>query len=429
MPSNPLVNPFVKAPEVPKGDTGRGSSASEIEDFLSSDDKTNEPEPKEEKQPKVDDEDADEEQPKLKDDDDSEDDEEEIKLKDADEDEEDEDDKPSKEEEISVPPKKKAILEAYPDFFKKFPAVEKMIYRDREYTEMFGSIEDAKELVARSEEFSAFEASLLSGNTEDVLKKVKEADPKAFDKIVDNYLEVLKKVDNDAFLDVSEVFSRRIIKGMIATAKKNNDEKLHDAAVGLHEYLFGDRNWKEPTPRVPIEKDAEKAELDKERQEFMTQKFNDARDGLQKRVDNTLRSTIADHIDPRGVMSAYEKKNAINDALNRIHAKIGEDKVFIKNLQRLWGNAFGKNFSSDTIDAIRKNYLGKSTPILNTVLKEIRAEVIKGKTRRNSEEEEKETTPREPRKTINAGRPSQQSGKKANERQPGESIQDFFARD
>lgn len=427
MANNPLVNPFEAPTSAPKGEMGKGTSTADIEDFLSSDDKT--PEPKKEPEPEEDEEPVVKPEPESDDEDtegkeDDEDDK--IKIKDTEEDDSEDKELP-KEEDVSVPPKKSAILAKYPEFFKEFPAVEKMIYRDRAYAEMFGSIEDAKELVERSENLGQLETQLLSGTTVDVLKKVKEADPKAFDKIVDNYLSDLEKVDKDAFLDVGDIFAKRIMKGMLESAKSSNNKELHNAAVEMHKHLYGHTDWKEPSPRVPVGKDEGKEALDKERAAFMEQKFVDARDGLQTRVDNLLRSTISDNIDPRGVMSAYEKKNAISDALNRIHGKIGEDKAFLKNLQRLWGNAFNKNFSKETIEAIRKTYLGKSTPILNTVLKDVRSEITKGKSNRGKEDEDK--TPSEPRKSTNAGRPSQQTGKKANERKPGESVQEFFMRD
>src|SRR5436190_140497 len=79
---------------------------------------------------------------------------------------------------VEAPPRKKEILKEYPELFKKFPFLEKMMYRDREYTELFGSFDDAKEIAEKSENFNNFENQLLSGNTEEILRGVKEADEK-----------------------------------------------------------------------------------------------------------------------------------------------------------------------------------------------------------------------------------------------------------
>jgi len=77
---------------------------------------------------------------------------------------------------IEAPPRKKEILKKYPDVFKDFPFLEKMMYRDKQITELFGSFDDAKEIAEKSDVFNNFETQLLAGNTEEVLKSVKEAE-------------------------------------------------------------------------------------------------------------------------------------------------------------------------------------------------------------------------------------------------------------
>lgn len=416
---------------VPTGETGKGLSKADVENLLNDD---TEVPPKEEKPddktPKPDEEKPDEEKPDTEEEEDPD----KIKLKDPEEDEEAEEKLDPKDEEVTVdiPPKKAAILKEYPDFFKKFPAVEKMIFRDRAYTELFGSFEDAKEVAGKVEQFEQFESQLLSGDPTEVYKSLKEADPKAFDKIVDNYLQIIDTVDKEAGLEIKSNFAKHIIMGMVAESKRTSDTKLNDAAAELHKYLFGNTEWKDPVKRISGEANPDKEKLDAERQEYMQGRFTTTRDDLETKVNNVLRATISDYIDPRGVMSAYEKKTAVNDAINSLHRKIGSDAAFKKNLDRLWKAAFSSNFSSKDVDGIRKSYLGKATGLLAGVIKEIRGEVLKGKTgSRGSaakEEEEKETPQSSGKRNINAGRPSQQKPK-ADERKPGESVTDFFMRD
>jgi hypothetical protein len=396
----------------------------DIEEFLSSDDKDDKPEPKDDKpkeelETKVDDkeDEDDEDKIELKDDEDD-DDEDKLDLKD--------DDKES-DDKVDAPPKRKEILAKYPKFFEEFPFVEKMLYRDKQYTELFGGFDNAKEAASRVEILNNFEQQLRVGKTSGILKEVKDNDPKAFDKIVDGYLESLKEVDKDAWLDVVGNLGKSIVQGMIQEAKRSESKELHDSAKELYKYLFATSEWEDIKLRAPAEKDVKDNELEKERAEFQRERFEQVRDSLQTKVDNILTSTISEHIDPRGLMSNFEKKNAIKDALDLLHTKLSTDKELRNNLDRLWRNAFANKYSTDTVDSIRRTYLGKSKGLLASVIKEIRKEVLKDSTGRKPKEEETETTTRE-RKPLNAGRPSQQTTK-ANERKTGESVAEFFMRD
>ncbi len=61
-------------------------------------------------------------------------------------------------------PKRQQILKEFPELFKKFPAIEHAIYREQQYAEVFPTINDAKEALARNQDFKSFENELFSGD-------------------------------------------------------------------------------------------------------------------------------------------------------------------------------------------------------------------------------------------------------------------------
>lgn len=448
MSSNPFSNPFAKPSGESKDDTKPTAGkldADDIENFLSADDdkvddKDDKPEGKKEdektdkKSPKEDDEDEDSDLSDTEDEDDeAEEDEDKLELKEEeDEDEEKLDLKDKEEADLEVPPRKRDIQVKYPNIFKEFPFLDKMMFRDKAYTEMFGSFDEAKEVYNKVDRLNEFETQLFAGDTTEVLTAVKTANPKAFDKIVDTYLKSLAKVDKEAYDDVVGNFAKQIILGMATEAKRKGNKELDEASKILHEYCFDTDQWTDVKVRVKEDKSEEKTEIEKERAELMQDRFNTARNGLSTKVDNVLKATIAEHIDPRSQMSAYEKKNAVNEALTRLHGKIAGDKPFKNNLDKLWKHAFSDKFSESSLGGIKKSYLGKSKQLLSSVIKEVRTEVLKdnrskGKEAKDDDDKEDKDTPRT-RKSVNAGRPHQQSDKKANERQKGESVEEFFSR-
>ncbi len=340
------------------------------------------------------------------------------------------------EDELDAPPKKRELLTKYPDIFKTFPWFEKMIYRDRQYTELFGSFDDAKEVAEQAQILNNFEKDLISGNTETILKQVKENDPKAFDKIVDNYMGALAKVDKEAYVEVCGNIGKHIIRDIVAEAKnvqgmnKEQAELLHQTALVLNQYLFGSSTYTPPKARVEAKTNEEEERLNQEKTNFNRERYEASKDELQTRVDNTLRATITDYIDRNNEMSSYVKKNAINDAMRLLHSTIGNDAAFRKNLDKLWEASFNDRFSQNSLGRIKSAYLGRAKALLKPIIAKARAEALKDNTpvnrERDDDKEEQEERPNR-RGPISSGRPRQSSGK--NERKPGESVSEFFARD
>lgn len=445
-----FTNPFAKAPSsvttTEKPPAGADVSEDSIKDFLSQEDDDTKGEEVPTKKGKKETEEEDEEEVKVlestgddeededdRDDEEDDEDKDDIKLKeDAEDADEDEEKKSSEEDETKaqIPPRKKDILAKYPKFFEEFPFFDKMMFRDKAYTEMFGSFDEAKEVHAKVDQLNAFEAQLFDGNPVEIFKSLKEANPKAFDKITDDYLKILGDVDPEAYKDVTENYAKRIILGMVEHAKKKDNKALHDAAKELHEFLFDSVDWTPIKVRVKEEKSEEVDEVKRERAELHRERFESARDVLVTKVDNVLKATIDSYIDPRGSMTAYEKKNAVAEALKRLHLKIGRDVNYKKTLDRLWKFAGDNKFNTSSMDGIKKSYLGFAKGLIGTVVKEVRGEVLKDNKRVSSKKsnEEEETTPAS-RKNVNAGRPHQQKPKGQREYKSGDDIQEFFAQD
>lgn len=417
------------------------STADDIADLLAEDDKLS-PKIKPEGKAKADKEDGEAEDEEDKEDKitliDTEEDEEPIDLKDKKEDDDDEEDEDEVKIEIDAPPKKAVLLKDFPDLFKKHPFLEKMLYRDREYTQLFGSFDDAKEIATAHKEnqpkleiANRWEQELLNGKTDNIIKTVKETDTKAFDKIVDDYLPALARVDEKAYYEVVGNVVKKLIAEMVTEAKASDDDDLRGAALAINKFLFHSSTYTPPTKRVnEADKPEGEDETAKERQAFMQERFDTARLDLQAKVDNVLKATINEYIDPKGSMSSFVKKNAVREALESVHGLLGKDASLRSNLDRLWRGAYDEKYSKSSLEKIQSAYLGKAKGSLAVVIKRIRAEALKDSSPRkqsdDAEREEEETPKRETR--TNAGRPSQQKTKR-NQMEKGESVSDFFSRD
>lgn len=429
-------------PLIPSGDkpltAGGNASVDDIESFFASDDEPEIKKVDKEDKPTKDvddielkDEDVDDDKIDLKDDKKKKEDD----KDDKEEEDEDEDEKIKDEDEVEIdaPPKKKAILAKYPDVFKDFPFLEKMLYRDKQYQELFGSFDDAKEAHGKIEAYEHFENLLAGGDTGEVLKTIKEGDSKIFDKVVDNYLLTLHSVDKDAYFEVIGNVGKTFIARMVAEAKDSDNDALREAALLLNQFLFGNSKYEPIKPRTTVEKNAEKDEIEQERLALARERFDTARNDLQGRADNILRNTISEYIDPRSVMTSYIKKHAVNEAMNNLSNSLAEDESLKKNLDKLWRAAHDVKYTKESLDRIQSAYLGRAKALAPAAIKKARAEALrdvdtrgKKEPTRDKDEDEEETTPR--KRTPAIGRPSSQR-RSTNEMEPGESVLDFLSRD
>jgi hypothetical protein len=291
--------------------------------------------------------------------------------------------------ELTTPVRRREILSKYPNLFKDFPYLEKAYYREQQYTEILPSIDDAKVAVEKAQTLDNFEKELMNGSTESIIKAVKENDSQAFSKIVDDYLPTLARVDQQAFHHVIGNVIKHTIMSMVNESKTNGNEALGSAAVLLNQFVFGTSNFIPPNQlSKPDDTKPEKDKLERERQDFVRQRFESVRDDLSTRVNNALKSTIEQHIDPKSSMTDYIKKNASREAMETLASLIDRDTRFRVILDKLWEKAFQSNFNKDSVDRIRSAYFSKAKTLLPSVIKKARNDALRGLGKKSSNEEE-----------------------------------------
>lgn len=320
-------------------------------------------------------------------------DEEDEEESDEDSDDDDEDEKPigdeeeDRELELVVPVSKKQILKKYPKLFEDFPHLEQAYYAEQQYTELFGTLDDAKEVVEKAKILDNVEEELRSGSAEGVLKTIKEQDKEGFNKLVDNYMENLRSVDENAFYHVVSGMFKSGISQLIKEAKATNNEErrelLEQTALIWNQFFFGKSEF-EPHKRLSGEPEKKDDSVKKEREDWNKQRLETAVRELGERVDNSIKSTIDKHIDPKGIMSPYVKKNAVREAVQKINHLISIDKRFQLLKDKGWKEAMGKSLSNDSVDAIRRMYLGRAKALIPQVIKSIQREVLSKTDRQNN---------------------------------------------
>lgn len=338
--------------------------------------------------------------------------------------------------ELVTPVRRREILAKYPQLFKDFPYLEKAYYREQQFTELLPTIDDAKTAVAAKQTLDNYERDIMDGNTETILRSVKETDPNAFYKIADNYLQTLAKVDEKAYHHVLSNVSKYTILAMVKEAQSSNNDTLRAAAQILNQFVFGSSDFQPPqnlTKEEPGRREAEDKVTQREKQ-WTQQRFATTRDDLNTRVNNTLRNTIEAHIDPKKSMSDYVRKNASRDALETLEGLIRKDSRFRTLSDKLWEEAFRKGFDNDSVGRIKTAFLSKAKTLLPSVIKKARVDALKGIGKKviednGSEPDDKTPTQGKPRSTSSNERNTSGKIKEAKDIPRGMKSIDFLMQD
>jgi hypothetical protein len=307
--------------------------------------------------------------------------------------------------ELVTPVRRKEILAKYPTLFKDFPYLEKAYYREQQFTEILPTIDDARAAVSAKQTLDKFENDVMSGNTEILLRAVKNESPKGFNKIVDEYLPTLARVDEQAYFHVLGNVTKHTIVAMVRESRKSGNEALQSAAQLLNQFVFGTSEFKPPSnlSKDEPEVDGKNKELEQREQQFVRQQFDSARNDLNTRINNTLKNTIDANIDPKKSMTDYVRKNASREAIEMLEVVLSKDARFVALKDKLWESAFSENFSRVSVERIKSAYLSRAKTLLPTVIKKARIDALRGLGKRTSDEDES------PNKTpITPGRPRSQ---------------------
>jgi hypothetical protein len=290
---------------------------------------------------------------------------------------------PSEEDlELTTPVRRKEILAKYPQLFKDFPYLEKAYYREQQFTEVFPTIQDARISAEKAAILDKAEEQVMSGDITMFLQAAKAENQEAFNKIADNYLPTLRRVDQQAYYHVLGNVIKDTIITMVREGRNLGDQgaPLTAAANVLNQFIFGSQKFAPPSQlskRVDPQVAQQQAQLQNQHRQQVFNTFTSVKDDLQARADNTLRATIDGHIDPNGSMSEYVKTHATTEAFDKLETLISQDTRFRSLLDKLWERAFKSGFDKESTDRIKSAYLSKAKTLLPSVIKSARGNALR----------------------------------------------------
>lgn len=304
--------------------------------------------------------------------DDDEDDEEKPKAKEKEDDEEEEDKEPRN---VTF----KAIKDKYPQIYKEFPDLRRVMGEHSKYRSLFSSTADAEEAVQNSVAFDALRDSIMGGDFETLAKEISTADKEALPRLARNILPTLRKMDSDVYFEVVGPVLKELVHAAYQSGVAGGTDKakinLKNSAHFMWDFLGlkGEPRLEENKPHPEEER------LKRDRQEFERSKLGEAQGSVNTVIIDKMDKAIRMAVDPDNSMKPGVVKALIKDIRDEIDADLVKDTNHMSRIKRLWAQANRSSYSRAHLSSITDAYLERGKALIPKKVMEVTGEKPKNK--------------------------------------------------
>jgi hypothetical protein len=293
-------------------------------------------------------------------------------------------------------PSLKTITEKFPDFFKAFPAMRDMYFREAEYSKVFPTIDDAKEASENNTAFQSIRESVFDGNGSKFFSAIKEVSDKDLEKFSMTVLSTLHSVHPKAFWTAANPLVEDIARNMFAKGVKDGNESLQNAARYLSDYFFGNTEIAEGK-KTSIIKIEDNNEVKQEREKFDNEKLTAFRSGVETDLRSQLVRAIEakdiktgkSRLDPDEVFSNFIRTTIIDRIIEDLGTQLTSDKDHIRYMDSLWNKAKQNGRTDADKTRILSSYLARAKSLIPSLRSKYVSEALGQKTRISSGKKEK----------------------------------------
>ncbi len=299
--------------------------------------------------------------------------------------EKDEEEKP-KEEPTEIRhsrPTVQGIKSKYPDFFKDFPDMRHVLFREGEYAQLFPTVDDAKEASEKVTDFDNLADLFNSGREEDLVEFLGGVakTPATLVSLAGNFLPSLYKTNRDLYFQTTTPIGEALVRNAHARGVSEGNDNLKNAALVLAKWAFGDYQFatgekKSEPPQATQTKDPR---LEQEREEFYREKYNDTRNYIETNRLSKLKSEIKRGLDPNDVFNDFTSNLLMNQIIDEIGQELEKDQRHMSQMNSLWKQARKAGFAGNWKDRILTTYLSRARAIMPAIRARNRAEALKDK--------------------------------------------------
>lgn len=275
----------------------------------------------------------------------------------------------------------KKLREKNPEFAKteQFKLLRDAYFREGKYTELFPTIEDATEAAENNETFGKLNYQILTeGSVEGLLESVKAASPEALQKISENFLGTLSKLDDNLYINaitpvVKNIIRKMHLQGKKALSKDENSQEgkaLAATARNMWKWAFPNDDDDNAIDKADVVKSNEPSQREKDlsareqklEQDKYTGAFTTVGNSVDKRVNTLIDEGLEAH-----KLNDFTKDVLIEKIKSEVEKQIQSDDSHMKRMQSLWKRAKDEGYSNPSLSRIATAYLERVKPIIPSI--------------------------------------------------------------
>ena len=285
-------------------------------------------------------------------------------------------------------PTYRQVIDKYPKIFKDFPGLRNVFFRERDFSRVFPTVEDAQEAYDELNKLKAGEQVISNGNPKDFLEVLRDYDPNKEAQFVENFLPSLYKVNKPAFEAVTTPVIQYALRTMHRDASRNGNDNLTNSAVNVYEWLFGTDKIEEGGQRQSIapsqQNDPEKESLKAERDRLLntrhTEFIDGALNGASRKIDGIIKNALPEEV------SEFEVKSITREVMDRLGAVLRADSAHRSNMDRLIRNGRNEAYSEAARERLSSAFLSRAKLALPEIIKKVKSEALRGQTNKPRKE-------------------------------------------
>ena len=270
----------------------------------------------------------------------------------------------------------KEIKEKYPTFFKDFPDMREVYFREREFTNLFPTVEDAQESLNQAQAFVSLEKELLSGSTKGLLDALESVNKSSVVKVAESFLPQIYQKSPDLYFQVINPILESFVRNVFEEGEKANNENYKAAAMYVAQFAWGHTNMQnlgqkksQSTSNPEIEQERQK--LAQEREQIANQKYQEVHGHVAGRGQKLLLNEIVKLVPVDKFENKYVRDSMIRDIYSKMNEVLTEDPAHMRLMNSLWQKAAKEGFSPESRNRLVTTFLARAKRILPAVRKEI----------------------------------------------------------
>jgi len=269
------------------------------------------------------------------------------------------------------------IKKDFPDVLKQVPELRQLFFREKAFSDIYTSVDEARKASADAEFLNGLGSSLESGNIKGVLESLSE---NSINNLATKLIPTLKANNREAFVRATGPFIADMLNDAYEFGSQTNNADLQKSVLWLSKFLTGKPELpkrlanKEVDPE--IRKEREKLEADK--QTFYQGQVNGFVTAADSAVYNGLKKALDIGLDPDSSMTSFVKNAIIRDTILEVQELANKDQNFSAMMNELFKRAQRAGFDQDSKSRVVSAYLGRVKDIALKIRARKKAEALGG---------------------------------------------------